>query len=329
MKRIMTDNDAIKTALKKQSATAHCGGNLIENEESYEVTEEVNWTNNFDQQRPNNFNSYNPNRFHPNLSWKSQNVLNPVYNNAPAVRPMGMQSDFNQQKMKEVAQPQEDLLQIIMRKLDDMANKNAQFETSVKAHQEATDRRMLNMENIQRRQEMTIGQIASSSNSHKPGALPTQPEHVKAVITLRNGKQIDNNVVNEPETVVLNAETQREQEAAERRKLPTLHHAQKPYTPPMVPFPQRVKGNQQDKQYAELYNMLSKVEINLPLLDVIRNVPSYAKFFKELCSKKRKFDRHEKIFASEVTNSVLQHNLPPKLKDPGSFNVLITLGKQK
>lgn len=75
--------------------------------------------------------------------------------------------------------------------------------------------------------------------------------------------------------------------------------------------------------------MLSKVEINLPLLELIRNVPSYAKFFKDLCSKKHKFGKHEKIFASEVTNSVLQNELPPKLKDPGSFNIHITVGKEK
>ena len=33
----------------------------------------------------------------------------------------------------------------------------------------------------------------------------------------------------------------------------------------------------------------------------------------------------KKYFASEVVNSVLQHNLPPKKKDPGSFNVNITI----
>lgn len=72
--------------------------------------------------------------------------------------------------------------------------------------------------------------------------------------------------------------------------------------------------------------MLSKVQINLPLLELVSNVPSYAKFFKEVCSRKRKFNVHEKVQASVVVNLVLQHNLPPKMKDPGSFNIHITIG---
>ena len=58
-------------------------------------------------------------------------------------------------------------------------------------------------------------------------------------------------------------------------------------------------------------------------------MPLYAKFFKELCSKKKKLGAQEKIFASEVVNSILQHNLPPKRKDPRSFKVNITIGDRK
>ena len=81
--------------------------------------------------------------------------------------------------------------------------------------------------------------------------------------------------------------------------------------------------------FSDLYSMLSKVEINLPLLEVISNVPAYTKFFKELCSKKKKLLGPEKLFATEVANSVLQQSLPPKLKDPGSFNINITIGNKK
>ncbi|XP_057803206.1 uncharacterized protein LOC131018504 [Salvia miltiorrhiza] len=75
--------------------------------------------------------------------------------------------------------------------------------------------------------------------------------------------------------------------------------------------------------------MLAKVNVNLPLLDVTRNVPAYVKFFKELASKKRKFVDNEKILVSEVTNSIMQQPLPPKQRDPGSFVINITLGNGK
>lgn len=75
--------------------------------------------------------------------------------------------------------------------------------------------------------------------------------------------------------------------------------------------------------------MLSKMNVNLPLLDVIRNVPAYVKFFKDLASKKRRFEDAETITVSEVVNSIMQQPLPPKQRDPGSFMISITLGNGK
>ncbi|KAM2811938.1 hypothetical protein COP1_044518 [Malus domestica] len=66
---------------------------------------------------------------------------------------------------------------------------------------------------------------------------------------------------------------------------------------------------------------LAKVQINLPLLDAIKQIPSYAKFLKELCSKKKKFLEYEKVILTEQCSAVLLHKLPPKKKDPGSFTI--------
>ncbi|MCQ7013107.1 hypothetical protein, partial [Clostridioides difficile] len=58
---------------------------------------------------------------------------------------------------------------------------------------------------------------------------------------------------------------------------------------------------------------------------VIMNVPSYAKFFKELASNKRRFGDNEKVLVSEVASTTL----PSKECDPGSFIIKITLGNGK
>ncbi|KAM1136405.1 hypothetical protein ACFX2B_034119 [Malus domestica] len=71
---------------------------------------------------------------------------------------------------------------------------------------------------------------------------------------------------------------------------------------------------------------LAKVQINLPLLDAIKQIPSYAKFLKELCSKKKKFLEYEKVILTEQCSAVLLHKLPPKKKDPGSFTISCTIG---
>ncbi|XP_050136158.1 uncharacterized protein LOC126611878 [Malus sylvestris] len=73
--------------------------------------------------------------------------------------------------------------------------------------------------------------------------------------------------------------------------------------------------------------MLAKVQINLPLLDAIKQIPSYAKFLKELCSKKKKFLEYENVILTEQCSAVLLHKLPPKKKDPGSFTISCTIGE--
>ncbi|CAN6444870.1 unnamed protein product [Victoria cruziana] len=68
-----------------------------------------------------------------------------------------------------------------------------------------------------------------------------------------------------------------------------------------------------------MLEMFRAVRINLPLLDAISQVPAYARFLKELCTKKRRSRRiPESIMLSEETSSVLLRRMPPKLEDPGA-----------
>jgi hypothetical protein len=63
------------------------------------------------------------------------------------------------------------------------------------------------------------------------------------------------------------------------------------------------------------------VELNIPLLDAIKQIPKYAKFLKELCTIKRAFKLkgYETVSMGEVVSVVVQKNLPLKQKDPGAF----------
>ncbi|KAA0059717.1 uncharacterized protein E5676_scaffold111G00800 [Cucumis melo var. makuwa] len=47
----------------------------------------------------------------------------------------------------------------------------------------------------------------------------------------------------------------------------------------------------------ELHEIFKKVEINLPLLSAVQQIPMYAKFLKELCTKKRRHSDKENIIA--------------------------------
>ncbi|XP_074299797.1 uncharacterized protein LOC141630964 [Silene latifolia] len=55
-------------------------------------------------------------------------------------------------------------------------------------------------------------------------------------------------------------------------------------------------------------------------------VPSYAKFMKDILTRKRNFNEVETIAFTEECSALLQSKSPPKLKDPGSFSISCTIG---
>ncbi|XP_073133850.1 uncharacterized protein [Henckelia pumila] len=58
----------------------------------------------------------------------------------------------------------------------------------------------------------------------------------------------------------------------------------------------------------------------------LSQIPSYAKFLKEILSNKRKLVNFETVKLSEECLAILQNKLPPKFKDPGSFSIPCTIG---
>ena len=59
-------------------------------------------------------------------------------------------------------------------------------------------------------------------------------------------------------------------------------------------FPQRLQPTQKLNQNPEIFELFKQVKINIPLLDAIKQVPSYAKFLKVMCTVKRKLNVKKK-----------------------------------
>nr|XP_016452072.1 PREDICTED: uncharacterized protein LOC107776677 [Nicotiana tabacum] len=57
---------------------------------------------------------------------------------------------------------------------------------------------------------------------------------------------------------------------------------------PPTRFPQRLAKYQKDEQYKKFMEMLKQIQVNIPLIDALREMPRYAKMMKDLMS--RKFD---------------------------------------
>ena len=114
-----------------------------------------------------------------------------------------------------------------------------------------------------------VHEIGSSSNSRM--------DEVKAIITLRSGKEIEQPVPKIAE------ETKMEKEA-EPERIMIREDSMKKNMPP--PFPQALRGKKKITNQTEIREVLRQVKVNIPLLDMIKQVPTYAKFLKDMCIEK-------------------------------------------
>ena len=71
----------------------------------------------------------------------------------------------------------------------------------------------------------------------------------------------------------------------------------------------------------KIIEIFNQVKINVPLLDAIQQVPSYAKFLLDMCSKKRKTNVPKKVFLATNINELLGL-IPVMYKDPGCLTFL-------
>ncbi|XP_071917208.1 uncharacterized protein [Coffea arabica] len=192
--------------------------------------------------------------------------------------------------------------------------------------------------NMYRNVEIQLGQIANVVNNRNQGDLPSKTEvnpreHVK-VITLRS-KEVGEKLVAESERGFERRENKQLSELGEDgKKIKGKEKMEEnepkigvttPFPPP-VPFPQRLKPSRNDKEFEKFVNIFKQLHINISLVDAILQIPSYAKFLKEIMTKKMKLVDSETIALTEECSAIIQNKLSPKLKDPGSFTVPCTIG---
>ena len=95
----------------------------------------------------------------------------------------------------------------------------------------------------------------------------------------------------------------------------------------LLPFPK--VPPQKVNQNFEILEVLKQVKVNIPLLDAIKKIPSYAEFLKDLCTVKRKLNVHKKAFLTEQVSAIIQNSRPPKCKDPGCPIISCVIGNSK
>ena len=68
----------------------------------------------------------------------------------------------------------------------------------------------------------------------------------------------------------------------------------KPYVP-QFPYPQRLKKRNNDTQFQKFLEIFKKIQINIPFVEALAQLPSYAKFLKEIVSNKSKLKEYATV----------------------------------
>ena len=82
----------------------------------------------------------------------------------------------------------------------------------------------------------------------------------------------------------------------------------------------------QGGKFEDILEVFKQVQINILFLDAIKQIPSYAKFLKDLITVKRKTNVPKKAFLTEQVSSILQFKLPIKYKDPVCPTITCMIG---
>ena len=297
-------------------------------------------------------NNYNPGwRNHPNFSWRQQPPNNQFIQSQRPSGPNTYQHNSyrpQQQYQQPPPPPQTNSqLEEILAALKHVQVSNDRLHSSVEASNQVQNSHTQSIARL----ETQIGQIAATVYKREDGKLPSQPtvnpkgqymvdqnDQVQAITTLRNGKTVDNRVeVKDPNQIA----TQSIPSSLKDKTAPKgdssspssseLIPPRAPYVP-KAPYPACLKNptpfGKKGAKIEEMLETFKQVKINLPLLDAIRQVPSYAKFLKDMCTLKRRSrtKMDTTVNLPEQVSSILLHHVTPKLKDPGVPTISCIIG---
>ena len=283
-------------------------------------------------------NTYNSNwKNHPNLSWKP---------NPPAYVPPGAKQQFGSSSQPQPSPSSSPVEQVILNLskvvgnfVEEQKGINVQLAQRIDTVESTLNKRIDGLESSLNQKidnlQYSITKINNLLEVQERGRFPSQTlpnpkgvheigsssnsrlDEVKAIITLRSGKEIE-------QPVPMTAEETCKEKEAELEKIINSEDPVKKNMPP--PFPQALRSKKKIPNQAEIWEVLRQVKVNIPLLDMIKQVPTYAKFLKDLCTIKKGLGIEKKAFLTEQVSAIIQSKTPVKYKDPGSPIISVNIG---
>jgi len=93
-----------------------------------------------------------------------------------------------------------------------------------------------------------------------------------------------------------------------------------------LPYPKAHSKKDLERHFKKFLDIFKKLEINIPFAEALEQMPTYAKFMKEILSKKRRYNDEETIQLDANCSAIIQRRLPRKERDPGRVTLPVAIG---
>ncbi|KAL6316347.1 hypothetical protein AAG906_017983 [Vitis piasezkii] len=265
----------------------------------------------------------------------------------PAAREMfGDQANSRAPQYQQLAQPSQqssrleqaivNLSKVVGDFVGDQKAINAQLSQRIDSVESTLNKRMDGMQNDLSQKidnlQYSISRLTNLNTVQEKRRFPSQPHQnpkvrdVKALITLRSGKKV------EMPTPKPHVEEEEEEETKKREEMKgkkkDISERKEDHDSTVNASPEKIllKEEMLKKHPSPPFPQALQVKVNIPLLDMIKQVPTYAKFLKDLCTIKRGLNVNKKAFLIEQVSAIIQCKSPLKYKDPGCPTILVMIG---
>ncbi|KAM6543169.1 hypothetical protein CsatB_007616 [Cannabis sativa] len=272
--------------------------------------------------------SDNPNwRNHPNFSWRQ--------NQAPMNQGHQYNSPNQSHAQHNMPYPQQ--------------QRKPSLEDTLQQFMQTTQQDLHTSSQSMSRLETQIGQLATVVAERENGILPSQPipnlksqcevstfrpiEEANSISILRSGKIIEKpDYISQPDAK-MNIDSLKENEKSQPESSHSKDSVEKMSQTlsfiPKAPFPQRLIPSKIGSQYSDILEVFKQVNINIPFLDAIKQIPAYSKFLKDPCTAKRNTNVPKKLADRSVKIPKESKSLPrpQKLFRPPDWDIPFDPGK--
>lgn len=104
-------------------------------------------------------------------------------------------------------------------------------------------------------------------------------------------------------------------------KFLTPSHVAPPPYKPLISLSQRFAKAKVEVPSKKFVELLRKIHRNVPFTEALSQMPTYAKFLKDILANKIILEGNETVAMIVNNNAIIQNMLPTKFKDSGSFSI--------